>query len=172
MAFLMKTMISSQVKNLGLGGRSEEQKEEGGTSDPAAAQGMTREEYEEYQKQVIEEKNPPGPHMVVNQDQSIAEKPRALVFNLLPWLPPQYGCFVLLGQSALYLVLYPNHDGKRCCIYTKKGREGVPQSSPQRKVQTPKEPVLCNKRSHRNEKPVLCNKRSHRNEKPARCNKE
>eukprot|EP00069_Balaena_mysticetus_P001589 bmy_15391T0 len=30
MAFLMKTMISSQVKNLGLGGRSEEQKEEGG----------------------------------------------------------------------------------------------------------------------------------------------
>lgn len=56
MAFLMKTMISSQVKNLGLGGRSEEKKEEGGTSDPAAAQGMTREEYEEYQKQVIEEK--------------------------------------------------------------------------------------------------------------------
>ncbi|XP_007450180.1 PREDICTED: complexin-4 [Lipotes vexillifer] len=55
MAFLMKTMISSQVKNLGLGGRSEEKKEEG-TSDPAAAQGMTREEYEEYQKQVIEEK--------------------------------------------------------------------------------------------------------------------
>lgn len=52
----MKTMISSQVKNLGLGGRSEEKKEEGGTSDPAAAQGMTREEYEEYQKQVIEEK--------------------------------------------------------------------------------------------------------------------
>lgn len=33
MAFLMKTMISSQVKNLGLGGRSEEKKEEGGTSD-------------------------------------------------------------------------------------------------------------------------------------------
>lgn len=31
-------------------------KEEGGASDPAAAQGMTREEYEEYQKQVVEEK--------------------------------------------------------------------------------------------------------------------
>lgn len=56
MAFLMKTMISNQVKNLGLGGGSEEKKEEGGASDPAAAQGMSREEYEEYQKQIIEEK--------------------------------------------------------------------------------------------------------------------
>lgn len=52
----MKTMISNQVKNLGFGGRSEENKEEGGTSDAAAAQGMTREEYEEYQKQMIEDK--------------------------------------------------------------------------------------------------------------------
>uniref|UniRef100_A0A452ST88 Complexin 4 n=1 Tax=Ursus americanus TaxID=9643 RepID=A0A452ST88_URSAM len=51
MAFFMKTMISNQVKNFGFGGGSEEKKEEGGTSDPAAAQGMTREEYEEYQKQ-------------------------------------------------------------------------------------------------------------------------
>lgn len=56
MAFFVKTMISNQVKNLGFGGGSEENKEEGGTSDPAAAQGMTREEYEEYQKQMIEEK--------------------------------------------------------------------------------------------------------------------
>ncbi|KAF7471542.1 complexin-4 [Marmota monax] len=56
MAFMVKSMISSQVKNLGFGGGSEEQKEEGGASDPAAAHGMTREEYEEYQKQVIEEK--------------------------------------------------------------------------------------------------------------------
>lgn len=56
MAFFVKNMISSQVKNLGFGGGSEEKKEEGGTSDPAAAQGMTREEYEEYQKQMIEEK--------------------------------------------------------------------------------------------------------------------
>lgn len=56
MAFLMKTMISNQVKNLGLGGGSEEKKEEGGASDPAAARGMSREEYEEYQKQIIEEK--------------------------------------------------------------------------------------------------------------------
>ncbi|GAB5579533.1 complexin-4 isoform X2 [Prionailurus iriomotensis] len=85
MAFFMKTMISNQVKNLGFGGGSEEKKEEGGTSDPAAAQGMTREEYEEYQKQMIEEK-----------------------------------------------------DGKRCRIHTKKGREGMPQSPSQRKVQAPK----------------------------------
>ncbi|XP_036179616.1 complexin-4 [Myotis myotis] len=56
MAFFMKTMISNQVKNLGFGGRSEENKEEGGTSDAATAQGMTREEYEEYQKQMIEDK--------------------------------------------------------------------------------------------------------------------
>uniref|UniRef100_A0A5F5PJG9 Lectin, mannose binding 1 n=2 Tax=Equus TaxID=9789 RepID=A0A5F5PJG9_HORSE len=56
MAFFMKTMISNQVKNLGFGGGSEEKKEEGGASDPAAAHGMTREEYEEYQKQMIEEK--------------------------------------------------------------------------------------------------------------------
>ncbi|ELK11086.1 Complexin-4 [Pteropus alecto] len=59
MAFFMKTMISNQVKNLGFGGGSEEKKEEGGTSDPAAAQGMTREEYEEYQKQMIEENSNP-----------------------------------------------------------------------------------------------------------------
>ncbi|XP_037365598.1 complexin-4 [Talpa occidentalis] len=56
MAFFMKSVISNQIKNLGFGGGSEEKKEEGGASDPAAAHGMNREEYEEYQKQVIEEK--------------------------------------------------------------------------------------------------------------------
>ncbi|XP_032632062.1 complexin-4 [Chelonoidis abingdonii] len=56
MAFLMKSMLSNQVKNLGLGGGGEENKEESGPSDPAAAAGMTREEYEEYQKQIVEEK--------------------------------------------------------------------------------------------------------------------
>ncbi|MBN3296779.1 complexin-4a [Amia ocellicauda] len=56
MSFLLKSMVSSQVKNLGLGG-GEEKKEEGGApADPAAAAGMTREEYEEYQRQVVEEK--------------------------------------------------------------------------------------------------------------------
>ncbi|XP_038599986.1 complexin-4 [Tachyglossus aculeatus] len=56
MSFLMKSMLSNQVKNLGLGRGSEESKEEGGASDPAATAGMTREEYEEYQKQMVEEK--------------------------------------------------------------------------------------------------------------------
>ncbi|XP_072455647.1 complexin-4 [Notamacropus eugenii] len=56
MTFFIKNILSDQVKNLGLGGGTEEKKEEGGTSDPAAAKGMTREEYEEYQKQMIEEK--------------------------------------------------------------------------------------------------------------------
>uniref|UniRef100_UPI00398EBCAE complexin-4a n=1 Tax=Pristiophorus japonicus TaxID=55135 RepID=UPI00398EBCAE len=56
MSFLLKSMVSGQVKNLGLGGGDEEKKDEGGSSDPAAAAGMTREEYEEYQKQVVEEK--------------------------------------------------------------------------------------------------------------------
>ncbi|KAG8504538.1 Complexin-4 [Galemys pyrenaicus] len=56
MTFLMKSTVSNQVKNLGFGGRSEEKKEEGGAPGPAAAQGMSREEYEEHQKQMIEEK--------------------------------------------------------------------------------------------------------------------
>ncbi|XP_039214025.1 complexin-4 [Crotalus tigris] len=56
MAFLMKNMLSNQVKNLGLSGGGEEKKEEAAPADPATAAGMTREEYEEYQKQVIEEK--------------------------------------------------------------------------------------------------------------------
>ncbi|KAG9354414.1 hypothetical protein JZ751_001123 [Albula glossodonta] len=55
MSFLLKSMVSSQVKNLGLGG-GEEKTEEATPADPAAAAGMTREEYEEYQKQVVEEK--------------------------------------------------------------------------------------------------------------------
>ncbi|KAG8440305.1 hypothetical protein GDO86_006170 [Hymenochirus boettgeri] len=55
MAFIVKTMVGGQLKNLtgGLGGK--EDKGEGEKS-PAEAQGMTREEYEEYQKQLLEEK--------------------------------------------------------------------------------------------------------------------
>ncbi|XP_028658328.1 complexin-4a [Erpetoichthys calabaricus] len=56
MSFLLKSMVSSQVKNLGLGGGEEVKKEDGAATDPAAAAGMTREEYEEYQRQVVEEK--------------------------------------------------------------------------------------------------------------------
>ncbi|XP_038274026.1 complexin-3 [Dermochelys coriacea] len=54
MAFMVKSMVGGQLKNLagGLGG---EEKGDGEKS-PAEAQGMTREEYEEYQKQLVEEK--------------------------------------------------------------------------------------------------------------------
>ncbi|XP_019606512.1 complexin-3 [Rhinolophus sinicus] len=55
MAFMVKTMVGSQLKNLtgSLGGG--EDKGDGNKS-AAEAQGMSREEYEEYQKQLVEEK--------------------------------------------------------------------------------------------------------------------
>ncbi|XP_063305381.1 complexin-3 [Pelobates fuscus] len=55
MAFMVKTMVGGQLKNLtgGLGVREEKGESE---KSPAEAQGMTREEYEEYQKQLLEEK--------------------------------------------------------------------------------------------------------------------
>ncbi|KAM8961477.1 complexin-4 [Pelodytes ibericus] len=55
MAFMLKNMLSSQMKSFGLGGSSEEKKEDAAASDPAAAHGMTRDEYEEYQRQLVEE---------------------------------------------------------------------------------------------------------------------
>ncbi|XP_023659091.1 complexin-4-like [Paramormyrops kingsleyae] len=55
MAFLIKSMVGNPLKSMGLG-REKEKTEEATPSDPAAAAGMTREEYEEYQKQVVEEK--------------------------------------------------------------------------------------------------------------------
>ncbi|XP_051955762.1 complexin-4-like [Xyrauchen texanus] len=55
MAFLIKSMVGNPLKGMGLGG-GEEKAEEATPKDPAAAAGMTREEYEEYQKQVVEEK--------------------------------------------------------------------------------------------------------------------
>ncbi|KAM9329037.1 LOW QUALITY PROTEIN: protein ERGIC-53 [Gastrophryne carolinensis] len=56
MAFLIKSMVGNPLKSFGLGESSEEKKEGGDSSDPAAAQGMTHEEYEEYQRQLVEEK--------------------------------------------------------------------------------------------------------------------
>ncbi|MGH0146549.1 UNVERIFIED_CONTAM: hypothetical protein FKN15_008773 [Acipenser sinensis] len=55
MAFMVKSMVGSQLKNLtkGLGGGDEKPE---GESSEAAAQGMTTEELEEYQKQLVEEK--------------------------------------------------------------------------------------------------------------------
>ncbi|KAG9488340.1 hypothetical protein GDO78_007902 [Eleutherodactylus coqui] len=55
MAFLIKSMVGNQLKSFGFGDSGEEKKESGETSDPAAAAGMTREEYEEYQRQLVEE---------------------------------------------------------------------------------------------------------------------
>ncbi|XP_028828994.1 complexin-4a [Denticeps clupeoides] len=54
MAFLIKTMVGNPLK--GMMGGGEEKSEEETPKDPAAAAGMTREEYEEYQKQLVEEK--------------------------------------------------------------------------------------------------------------------
>ncbi|KAM4708812.1 complexin-4 [Discoglossus pictus] len=56
MSFLLKNMVSSQMKSFGLGGSDGDKKDDTEASDPAAAQGMTREEYEEYQRQLVEEK--------------------------------------------------------------------------------------------------------------------
>ncbi|XP_051898572.1 complexin-3-like [Pristis pectinata] len=64
MAFMVKTVVGGQLKNLtgGLGG---EEKGDGEKSD-AAAQGMTREEFEEYQRQLLDEK--------MERDASFAQK--------------------------------------------------------------------------------------------------
>ncbi|CAN0265117.1 complexin-4-like [Lampetra fluviatilis] len=57
MAFMIKSMVGGQLKNLtGGGGGGEEAAASEGAATPAEAQGMTREEFEEYQKQVVEEK--------------------------------------------------------------------------------------------------------------------
>ncbi|CAL8341072.1 unnamed protein product [Arctogadus glacialis] len=55
MAFLIKSMIGNPLSGIGLGGGGAKE-EEAAPTDPAKAAGMTREEYEEYQKQVVEEK--------------------------------------------------------------------------------------------------------------------
>ncbi|OCT98815.1 complexin-4 [Xenopus laevis] len=55
MSFLLKTMVGNPMKSFGLGGSNEEKKDEGEATDPAAAAGMTREEFEEYQRQLVEE---------------------------------------------------------------------------------------------------------------------
>lgn len=65
MAFLIKSMLpSNPLKGMGLGG-GEEPAAEAAPSDPAKAAGMTREEYEEYQKQVVEEKWVEHNHLIL-----------------------------------------------------------------------------------------------------------
>ncbi|XP_059513026.1 complexin-3 [Myotis daubentonii] len=55
MTFMVKTMVGSQLKNLTGSLRGGKDKEDGDKS-AAEAQGMSQEEYEEYQKQLVEEK--------------------------------------------------------------------------------------------------------------------
>ncbi|OCU02636.1 hypothetical protein XELAEV_18008400mg [Xenopus laevis] len=63
MSFLLKTMVGNQMKSFGLSGSNEEKKEEGEATDPAAAAGMTREEFEEYQRQLKAERATLRVHM-------------------------------------------------------------------------------------------------------------
>ncbi|KAI1889497.1 hypothetical protein AGOR_G00163490 [Albula goreensis] len=53
MAFMVKHMVGGQLKNL-TGGLADEKPE--GEKTEAAAQGMTQEEFEQYQQQLVEEK--------------------------------------------------------------------------------------------------------------------
>lgn len=57
MAFMLKTMMGSSMKNLGnnLGGETETKENTDG-KETAESKGMTREEFEEYQRQLVEEK--------------------------------------------------------------------------------------------------------------------
>ncbi|KAM9586147.1 complexin-3 [Trichechus inunguis] len=55
MAFMVKTMVGGQLKNLTGSLGSGEDKGDGEKA-AAEAQGMSKEEYEEYQKQLVEEK--------------------------------------------------------------------------------------------------------------------
>ncbi|KAG9338032.1 hypothetical protein JZ751_027195 [Albula glossodonta] len=52
MAFMVKHMVGGQLKNL-TGGLADEKPE--GEKTEAAAQGMTQEEFEQYQQQLVEE---------------------------------------------------------------------------------------------------------------------
>ncbi|XP_036391595.1 complexin-3a [Megalops cyprinoides] len=63
MAFMVKHMVGGQLKNL-TGGLGEEKSE--GEKSEAAAQGMTQEEFEQYQQQLVEEK--------MERDASFAQK--------------------------------------------------------------------------------------------------
>lgn len=57
MAFMLKTMMGSSMKNLGnnLAGETETKENPDG-KETAESKGMTREEFEEYQRQLVEEK--------------------------------------------------------------------------------------------------------------------
>lgn len=56
MAFLMKQMLGDKLKNMTGGGGEEEGKPAGDGKETPESKGMSREEFEEYQKQLVEEK--------------------------------------------------------------------------------------------------------------------
>ncbi|RXM96006.1 Megakaryocyte-associated tyrosine-protein kinase [Acipenser ruthenus] len=58
MSFLLKAMIGNPMKNMAGGAAEEEEKkkEEGDGKETPQSKGMTREEFEEYQRQLVEEK--------------------------------------------------------------------------------------------------------------------
>ncbi|XP_026130251.1 complexin-4-like [Carassius auratus] len=55
MSFLLQQMLGDKLKNMTGGGTTDGEESEGG-KESAASKGMSREEFEEYQKQLIEEK--------------------------------------------------------------------------------------------------------------------
>ncbi|KAK1788510.1 hypothetical protein P4O66_016933 [Electrophorus voltai] len=55
MSFFIKSVVGNPLKGMGVG-RGEEKADQETSTDPAAAVGMTREECEDYQRQLVEEK--------------------------------------------------------------------------------------------------------------------
>ncbi|XP_058870195.1 complexin-4 [Acipenser ruthenus] len=68
MSFLLKAMIGNPMKNMAGGAAEEEEKkkEEGDGKETPQSKGMTREEFEEYQRQLVEEK--------IERDKQFAQK--------------------------------------------------------------------------------------------------
>lgn len=56
MAFLVNQMLSSKLKSFSGGGGGEDSKTAAGGMETAESKGMSREEFEEYQRQLVEEK--------------------------------------------------------------------------------------------------------------------
>ncbi|MBN3309713.1 complexin-4c [Amia ocellicauda] len=56
MSFLLKSMVGGQMKNLSGGGGDEEKKADPDGKETPESKGMSREEFEEYQRQLVEEK--------------------------------------------------------------------------------------------------------------------
>ncbi|KAI7810344.1 complexin-4c [Triplophysa rosa] len=85
MAFLLQQMVGDKLKNM-TGGKDDEDDKTGG-KETAASKGMSREEFEEYQKELIEEK--------IERDKEFATK-KAERANLRVQLRDKYR----LPQSA------------------------------------------------------------------------